>query len=86
VITITCSKIGSSTVKATFNSVTGGSVGNGQSLEFYFNNIVNPPSTKPTSSFTNINAYDSSGNNINTYPNVQVATTTPATVTSSSIS
>lgn len=46
------------------------------------NNIQNPPSTKPSSDFTSISSFDSTGNQVSEYPNVNVVTTTPATVTS----
>ena len=84
--TVSCSKFSSNSLKVTFTSLSGGGVDNSQTLDFLVNSITNPPSTKPTSDFTNIIAYDSLSNQLSTYSNVVVATTTPATVVTSSIS
>jgi hypothetical protein len=80
---VSCSNGGSKQVSATltFSSA----ISAGSTFSFYVNNVQNPPNTKPTSDFTTISAYDSSGNQISEYPNTNVQMTTPATVTSYSL-
>lgn len=65
----------------------GGVIPTRTDFEFLVQDCINPPDVFPTSSFTNIFTTDSSDQSISGYSNaVNFATTTPGTITASSLS
>lgn len=83
VSSVSCSNSGSS-VLATFTYSS--TINAGTSFAFFVNSLKNPPNTLQTSDFTGISSYDSSNNQISTYPNMKIQMQTPATVLVSALS
>ena len=82
---VSCSKSGS-TVTATF-TYSGGVLAAAQPFDFTISGLTNPPSTKPTDSFTGVAVTDSSNMQLTQYSgSVTVTMTTPSTPTVYSLS
>ena len=66
---------------------TGGTLSSSNSFSFYVNSVKNAPNTAPSTTFTNVAVYSSAGYEIASYSGtVTITTTTPATVTTYSLS
>ncbi|CDW83721.1 UNKNOWN [Stylonychia lemnae] len=80
ILSITCLSTGN-TVTAVFQ-FSGGALVESTAFSFKISNIINPPSTTPTSAFTSVQMKDSSDSKLAEFSGfVQVTDTTPATVT-----
>src|SRR5690606_11267314 len=60
ITSVTCTKIGTSTIHAVL-TVNGGTIAAHQTFSFNVINVVNPPSTQETGSFTDIVMNDTTG-------------------------
>ena len=66
---------------------TGGTLSSSNSYSFYANSVKNAPNTAPSTAFTNVAVYASTGYEIASYSgSVLITTTTPATVVTYALS